>query len=113
MIRLALLLLGVLSSAFRSRADLLIENLALRQQLSVVASSNRRRRITAADRLFWVVLQRVWSRWSEVLLFVKPETVIQWHRRLPQVLDLALATSAHRPAFDPLWSTRIDPALGD
>src|SRR5262245_48083291 len=32
------------------------------------------------DRLFWRVLRSVWSRWSEVLLIVKPETVVGWHR---------------------------------
>jgi transposase InsO family protein len=36
--------------------------------------------VTAADRWFWVVLRRFWARWSEVLVFVKPETVIRWHR---------------------------------
>jgi hypothetical protein len=28
----------------------------------------------------WVVLRRLWTRWSEVLVFVKPETVVRWHR---------------------------------
>ena len=32
------------------------------------------------DRLFWTALRRVWSRWAEVLLIVKPETVVSWHR---------------------------------
>ena len=36
--------------------------------------------MTGADRLFWVTLRRLWARWSDVLVFVKPETVIQWHR---------------------------------
>ena len=71
MLRLALLLASAVRSAFRSRADLTIENLALRQQLAVFASSCRRRQITAVDRLFWVALRKLWFRWSEVLLFVK------------------------------------------
>ena len=53
MLRLALLLASAVRSAFRSRANLTIENLALRQQLVVFASSGRRRQITAVDRLFW------------------------------------------------------------
>ena len=32
--------------------------------------------------------------------------------RLPEVLDLALAASARGSAFNQLWSTRINPALG-
>ena len=35
---------------------------------------------SASDRLFWVTLRRVWTRWSDMLVLVKPETVIQWHR---------------------------------
>jgi putative transposase len=32
------------------------------------------------DRLYWTALRSVWSRWAEVLLIVKPETVVSWHR---------------------------------
>src|SRR5438309_8794889 len=80
MLRLFLLLFGSFRAALRSRADLVIENLALRQQLAVLAHTGRRGRVTGADRLFWVTLRRLWARWSDVLVFVKPETVIQWHR---------------------------------
>ncbi len=80
MLRFVLLLVNAGRSAFRSRADLKIENLALRQQLAVLACSGRRRQITAVDRLFWVALRKLWSRWAAVVVFVKPETVIEWHR---------------------------------
>ncbi len=80
MLRLVLLLFGSFRAALHSRADLVIENLALRQQLAVLAHTGRRGRVTGADRLFWVTLRRLWARWSDVLVFVKPETVIQWHR---------------------------------
>src|SRR4051812_24537258 len=78
--RLLLLLLGIVRSACHSRADLMLENAALRHQLGVLMRAGRRSRATAADRWFWVVLRRLWSRWSEVLVFVKPETVVRWHR---------------------------------
>jgi transposase InsO family protein len=32
------------------------------------------------DRLFWTALRHFWSRWTDVLVIVKPETVIGWHR---------------------------------
>jgi len=32
------------------------------------------------DRLFWTALRRFWPRWTDVLVIVKPETVIAWHR---------------------------------
>jgi len=59
MLRLVLLLFDSVRAALNSRADLVIENLALRQQLAVlVAHSGRRGRITGADRLFWMTLRR-------------------------------------------------------
>lgn len=79
-LRFVLVLFASLRAALYSRTDLVIENLALRQQLAVLAHTGRRGRLTGADRLFWVTLRRVWMRWSDVLVLVKPETVIKWHR---------------------------------
>ena len=39
-----------------------------------------RPRLNSCDRLFWTILRRCWSRWTEVLVLVKPETVVGWHR---------------------------------
>jgi len=69
----------VFVSAFRSRRDLLLENLALRQQLATLVP-RRRPLIRPADRAFWVALRRMWSGWADALVIVKPETVIRWHR---------------------------------
>jgi transposase InsO family protein len=80
MLRYLLVLLHSLRSALRSHAELALENLALRQQLSAFAHSSRRPRIRLVDRWFWISLRRLWSRWSDVLVFVKPETVVRWHR---------------------------------
>jgi hypothetical protein len=66
----------------RSRAALHLEILALRHQLSVVRRSRRPRlRLTAADRVLWAWLSRVWRCWRSALHLVKPATVIGWHRR--------------------------------
>ena len=32
------------------------------------------------QRVFWVLLRRIWTDWESVLVIVKPETVIRWHR---------------------------------
>jgi len=48
-------------SLFRSRQDLLLENLALRQQLSVFQRRNRRPKLAVLDKLFWVLARRFWS----------------------------------------------------
>src|SRR2546428_299031 len=79
MLRLVAMSMRVFLSAFRSRRDLLLENLALRQQLATLAP-RRRPLILTADRAFWVALRRWWSGWADALVIVKPETVIRWHR---------------------------------
>ena len=66
---------------FRDRQQLLLENLALRQQIHVLRRSVRKPRLRATDRFFWTVLRRFWSGWSNVLLLVSPQTVVGWHRR--------------------------------
>ena len=75
-------LLVALSSIFRSRASLELENLALRHQIGVLQRSVRKRpKLTAVDRLLWVLLSRIWSDWRSVLAIVQPDTVIAWHRK--------------------------------
>ena len=64
----------------RSRRELVLENLALRQQLAAFAARQRRPRLTAHDRLFWVLLRRFWSDWRRVLVILHPETVVGRHR---------------------------------
>ena len=67
-------------TALRSRRDLLLENLALRQQLAACKARGKRPRIGPADRAFWVLLRRPWARWAHTLVIVKPDTVVRWHR---------------------------------
>lgn len=64
-----------------SRAALAAENLALRQQLAIWDRKLPRPKLKNRDRLFWVLLLRLWSGWQSVLVIVKPETVIRWHRQ--------------------------------
>ena len=55
-------LLGTLSSMFRSRAVLELENLALRHQIGVLQRPARKRpKLTSRDRLLWICLSRLWS----------------------------------------------------
>jgi putative transposase len=74
-------LLSVLAiQSFRSRRDLLLENLALRQQLAVLKRRHPQSRFVATDRLFWLILRRLWCGWKQALILVQPETVVRWHR---------------------------------
>ena len=72
--------LGWLVSVFRSREDLVLENLALRRQLLALHAQRPRRRLTALHKLFWVALRTFWSGWSKPLVLVTPRTVVNWHR---------------------------------
>ncbi len=74
------LLFGLLRQALRSRNDLLIENLVLRQQLAVYARRSTRPRLRDEDRVFWSVVSRTWRPWRTHLRLVQPETVVRWHR---------------------------------
>jgi putative transposase len=72
--------LGWLRSAFCAREDLILENLALRQQLLAFHAQRPRRRLTASHKLFWVGLRRLWAGWKKPLILVTPRTVVGWHR---------------------------------
>jgi hypothetical protein len=78
-----LTLLFSLRDCFRARAVLQAEILALRHQLLVLQRSSRghKLRLSWTDRVLWVWLSRLWNDWRSALLFVKPETVIAWHRQ--------------------------------
>jgi hypothetical protein len=80
MLRLLRLFFGLLVRIVFSRRRVLLENLALRQQLAALQRRHPRPRFKAPDRLFWVFLCRLWSGWKGALVVVQPETVIRWHR---------------------------------
>ena len=80
MFRFIGLCLGTLVRLLRTRRSLLLENLALRQQLAVLKRRHPRLRLDFLDRLFWVAVRRFWSGWQQSLIVVTPETVVRWHR---------------------------------
>jgi transposase InsO family protein len=71
---------GSLSRCFRSRQSLLLENLALRQQLAVLKRRHPRPKLSPLDKLFWALACQFWSAWKQALMVVTPETVVRWHR---------------------------------
>src|SRR5208283_3108805 len=60
--------------------ELLVENLALQQQLLTLDAPRPRPRLSCLDGLLWIVLRRAWSPWRRSLILVTPETVVRWHR---------------------------------
>src|SRR5438309_8750641 len=74
-------LLRTFRSAVRTRRELALENLALRQQLAVWQARQPRPRLTKMDRIFWILLSRLWTSWRDSVHVVRPETVVRWHRQ--------------------------------
>src|SRR5271167_1482892 len=86
-------LLGWVVSVFRRREELLLENLALRQQVLALHAKRPRPRLSSLDRVFWIVLRKARSGWKGSPVLPTPETVVC---RLSAVLGLALTNSASR-----------------
>jgi len=81
MLNLLWLVLTTALANLKSRRELTLENLALRQQLAVLERRTKRPKLTWVDRAFWVALSRWWTDWRRALMLVKPATVIAWHRK--------------------------------
>src|SRR6266850_5299418 len=81
MVTLLLHLLRLLPFFCGGHRQLAIENLALRQQLAVYKRTATRPRLRTTDRLFWLAMARVWTRWRQALVIVTPDTVLRWQRR--------------------------------
>ena len=82
MIEFFQLILGLVRSLFRPDAELILENLALRHQLQIALRSHPRPRLSNRDRFLWVSIRQAFpTSWKRYLVVVRPETVIDWHRR--------------------------------
>src|SRR6058998_3453297 len=81
MISLLLHLLRLLPFLLGGHRQLALENLALRQQLTVYRRTVTRPRLRRGDRFFWVALSRLWRDWKQALVIVAPDTVLRWQRR--------------------------------
>src|SRR6266568_1865597 len=83
----------------RGYQTLVLENLALRQQLSIYKRKQKRPRLTPWDRLFWIALAGYWDGSREHLFVVHPDTVVRWHRQ--QFARYRLPTETHNEASMP------------
>jgi len=80
LIFLVTLSVHALRAIFRTREELLIENLALRQQVAALKKERSRPVLDDVDRAFWVALRAAWPGWATRLVIVTPDTVAKWHR---------------------------------
>jgi transposase InsO family protein len=75
------MLATVMRALLLDRQRLVLENLALRQQVAVLRRGVTRPKLEDKDRIFWIGLMRLLDTWRECLSIVQPETVVAWHRR--------------------------------
>ena len=60
-----------LRTLFLPRHKLALQAAALRQQLAIFKRKQPRPKLDPLDRLFWIVLRRLWEGWSEALIVVR------------------------------------------
>ena len=64
---------------------LLLQNIALRNQIGVYLRTVDKKKIKSQirdrDRRLWLLLRKFLENWSDYLVIVKPETVINWERQ--------------------------------
>jgi transposase InsO family protein len=81
MIALICFVLAVLASPFKSNIRLEAENAALRHQLIVLRRKVRgRAQLTNNDRRFFVQLYRWFPSILQVLMIIRPDTLVRWHQ---------------------------------
>src|ERR1700694_3069984 len=81
MIALICFVLAVLASPFKSNSRLEAENAVLRHQVIVLRRKLKgRARLTNNDRWFFVRLYRWFPSILPVLMIIRPETLVRWHR---------------------------------
>jgi putative transposase len=64
----------------KGHRGIILENLALRQQLSIYKRKQKRPRLSERHRWFWAAVSRIWRDWRQALVVVQPDTVVRWQR---------------------------------
>jgi len=82
LIQLLIFQFRIIRILFKSKDDLVLETIELRQQLAVYqAKKENPENITDLTRTLLIALKRTWPKWIDALIIVKPETVIYWQQR--------------------------------
>ena|ERR1022692_179575 len=75
------LILGVLTSLFKSRAKLEAEILVLRQQINVLRrGAPKRPHLNNSDKVLFVWLYHLFPSVLDAIAIIRPETIVRWHR---------------------------------
>ena len=86
-----------LTSVFATEKNYSWKTSPLRQQLLTLHAQRPRPRLSSLDRLFWIVLGRVWAGWRRSLILVTPESVVRWHGAGGNRLDESLTQPKRGP----------------
>jgi hypothetical protein len=73
---------GFVADLPRSRADLILENALLRQQLMILRRQIKRPHLNNRDRFLLVLLACLTRFWKQTLLIIQPDTLLRWHREM-------------------------------
>jgi putative transposase len=107
MLELLIVVVRAVALALRGHQEMVLENLALRQQLAALHRTTRCR-LRTRDRLFWMALARSWRNWRTALIIVQPDTVIRWHRDWLRRRWTRRSQAHHgRPQIDPQIRTLV------
>jgi transposase len=88
----------------RGHHAVVLENLALRQQLVIYKRTKKRPRLVGRDRWFWIALSVVWKDWRKPLFVVHPDTVIRWQRERFRRYWAQRSKKSGRPGRPPISS---------
>jgi len=64
----------------RSKQELVLDDMLLRQQLIVLKRQVNRPALSWPDRTLVVLLASKLRSWKQALVIVQPETLLRWHR---------------------------------
>lgn len=73
---------GHLGAALTTKNDLVLENLALRQQLAAYKRQKAKPTIREMDRIVLATVSSLWNGWKDSVFIVQPQTVIKWFNDL-------------------------------
>ena len=85
----------------------------IQSQTDVLQRRTTRPRLRQTDRLFWLLVRRLWTGWKDALVLVRPATVVRWHQlAFRTLLDSDLSTTTSRPATGESRDSGAHPSHG-
>jgi putative transposase len=92
----------------RSRAELILENAFLRQQLIILDRLVKRPMLRPREGVLLVLIASRLKAWKQALLIVQPDTLIRWHRDLYRWLWKRKSQSSQKPGRKPLLRSVVE-----